>query len=278
MLKIKRKSLLYKRGVEYADFCLNHVEGCAHGCTFPCYAFQMAKRFGKVKTYSDWIKPKLVSNALELLDNEIPKYKDQIKFVHLCFMTDPFMYKKKEVRDMTLKIIEKLNKNNIRCTVLTKGIYPKALTNKKKYGISNEYGITLVSLDDNFKKDFEPYSAPYKERIKALKYLHDNGLKTWVSIEPYPTPNLDKNQNLSKLLNNIKFADRIIFGKLNYNVVSSRFKDNHLFYEECTNQVIEFCKTNNIDYHIKFGTLMQYNQKTEVIFKKPIQTAPVISI
>jgi len=278
MLKIKRKSLLYKSGVEYADFCLNHVEGCAHGCNFPCYAFQMAKRFGKVKTYSDWIKPKLVSNALELLDNEIPKYKDQIKFVHLCFMTDPFMYKKKEVRDMTLKIIEKLNKNNIRCTVLTKGIYPKALTNKKKYGISNEYGITLVSLDDNFKKDFEPYSAPYKERIKALKYLHDNGLKTWVSIEPYPTPNLDKNQNLSKLLNNIKFADRIIFGKLNYNVVSSRFKDNHLFYEECTNQVIEFCKTNNIDYHIKFGTLMQYNQKTEVIFKKPIQTAPVISI
>jgi len=278
MLKIKRKSLLYKSGVEYADFCLNHVEGCAHGCNFPCYAFQMAKRFGKVKTYSDWIKPKLVSNALELLDNEIPKYKDQIKFVHLCFMTDPFMYKKKEVRDMTLKIIEKLNKNNIRCTVLTKGIYPKALTNKKKYGISNEYGITLVSLDDNFKKDFEPYSAPYKERIKALKYLHDNGLKTWGSIEPYPTPNLDKNQNLSKLLNNIKFADRIIFGKLNYNVVSSRFKNNHLFYEECTNQVIEFCKTNNIDYHIKFGTLMQYNQKTEVIFNKPIKTAPVISI
>jgi len=278
MLEIKRKSLLYKSGVEYADFCLNHVEGCAHGCTFPCYAFQMAKRFGKVKTYSDWIKPKLVSNALELLDKEIPKYKDQIKFVHLCFMTDPFMYKQREVEDMTLKIIEKLNKDNIRCTVLTKGIYPKALTNKEKYGISNEYGVTLVSLNNDFKKDFEPYSALYLDRIKALKYLHDNGLKTWISIEPYPTPNLDKNQNLLKLLNNIKFVDRIIFGKLNYNVVSSRFKDNHLFYEGCTNQVIEFCKTNNIDYHIKFGTLMQYNQKTEVIFKKAIQTAPVISI
>ncbi len=278
MLKIKRKSLLYKSGVEYADFCLNHVEGCAHGCTFPCYAFQMAKRFGKVKTYSDWIKPKLVSNALELLDNEIPKYKDQIKFVHLCFMTDPFMYKQGEVQDMTLKIIEKLNKNNIRCTVLTKGIYPKILTNKEKYGTSNEYGITLVSLNNDFKKEFEPYSAPYLDRVKALKYLHDNGLKTWVSIEPYPTPNLDTNQNLSKLLNHIKFVDRIIFGKLNYNVVSSRFKENHIFYERCTNQVIEFCKTNNIDYHIKFGTLMQYNKKTEVIFKKVIQQpVPVAS-
>src|SRR3989338_3781959 len=95
--KIKRKSLLYKSGVEYADFCLNHVEGCAHGCEFPCYAKQMAKRFGKVKEDSDWLKPKLVENALDLLDVEIPKYKDQIKFVDLCFMTDPFMYKYPEV-------------------------------------------------------------------------------------------------------------------------------------------------------------------------------------
>ena len=46
---ISRSSLLYKSKVEYADFCINHVEGCSHGCTFPCYAFMMAKRFGKIK-------------------------------------------------------------------------------------------------------------------------------------------------------------------------------------------------------------------------------------
>jgi len=266
--KIKRKSLLYKTGVEYADFCLNHVEGCAHGCKFPCYAMNMAKRFGKIKDYSDWIKPKLVSNALELLDKEIPKYKDQIKFVHLCFMTDPFMYKYKEVDDMTLKIIEKLNKNNIKCTVLTKGIYPKVLSNTEKYGALNEYGITFVSLNKEFKKEFEPYSAPYLDRVKALKYLHDNGLKTWVSLEPYPTPNIDTNQNLSRLLDKISFVDRIIFGKLNYNVESSKFKNNASFYEECAHQVIEFCEMNIIDYHIKFGTQEKYNKKTEKIFKK----------
>ena len=113
MQKTVRRSLLYKSGVEYADFCLNHVEGCAHGCKYPCYAMQMARRFGRVKNYNDWLKPKLVSNALELLDKEIPIYKDQIKFVHLCFMTDPFMYKYKEVADMSLKIIERLNKDNI---------------------------------------------------------------------------------------------------------------------------------------------------------------------
>ena len=268
MKTIKRKSLLYKSNVEYADFCLNHVEGCAHGCKFPCYAMQMAKRFGKIKTYQDWIKPKLVENALELLDKEIPKYLGKIKFVHLCFMTDPFMYKQKEVKDLTLKIIEKLNQNAIKCTILTKGVYPKTLTNKEKYGLLNEYGITLVSLNKNFKKEFEPHSAPYLERIKSLKHLHNQGLRTWVSIEPYPTPNLDKNQNLKEILNKISFVDRIVFGKLNYNVESSRFKDNQEFYEKYANQVIEFCKINNIDCHIKFGTQKQYNQRTEVLFRK----------
>ena len=110
---INRSSLLYKSKVEYADFCINHVEGCAHGCRFPCYAFNMAKRFGKVKTYAEWCKPKLVKNALELLDKEIPKYKNEIKYVHLCFTTDPFMYKYPEVTDMTLNIIHKLNSNGI---------------------------------------------------------------------------------------------------------------------------------------------------------------------
>ena len=105
---ISRSSLLYKSKVEYADYCINHVEGCSHGCKFPCYAFMMAKRFGKVKSYAEWIKPKIVKNALELLDKEIPKYKSHIKFVHLCFTTDPFMYQQEEVADMTLKIIEKL--------------------------------------------------------------------------------------------------------------------------------------------------------------------------
>lgn len=267
MLKTTHKSLLYKSSVEYADFCINHVEGCSHGCTFPCYAMQMAKRFGKIKTYEDWIKPKLVKNALELLDKEIPKYKDQIKFVHLCFMTDPFMYKQPEVKDMTCKIIEKLNQANIPCTVLTKGVYPKELTDLNKYGVNNEYGITLVSLKEDFKRRFEPYSAPYLGRIKSLKIIHDAGLKTWVSMEPYPTPNLAK-QDLNKILEKISFVDKIIFGKLNYNVQSSQFKDNESFYEQCANQVIAFCKKHKIQYHIKYGTKKIDNYKTAELFAK----------
>lgn len=274
---ITRSSLLYKSKVEYADFCINHIEGCSHGCKFPCYAYMMASRFGKVKSYKEWLKPKIVKNALELLDKEIPRYKNEIKFVHLCFTTDPFMYQYPEVEDMSLKIIKKLNSNGIRCTVLTKGIYPKELTDTKKYGKNNEYGITLVSLDNNFKKRFEPFSAFYKGRIKSLKRLHDAGLKTWISMEPYPTPNLVK-QDLLNLLKEVSFVDNIIFGKLNYNCESSNFPDNKEFYNECAKIVESFCKKRGIKYHIKYGTKNLDNKSTSKIFKKtPLVSFQIIN-
>ena len=52
--------------------------------------------------YAKWCEPKLVINALELLDNEIPKLKDKIKSVQLCFTTDPFMYGYEEIQKMSL--------------------------------------------------------------------------------------------------------------------------------------------------------------------------------
>jgi len=213
----------------------------------------MKKRCGIVKTYEEWCKPKIVSNALGLLDKEIPKYKNKIKYVHLCFSTDPFMYGQEQVCDLSLKIIDKLNANNIRCTVLTKGVFPSELGNRNSCNNKNEYGITLVSLNEKFRKAFEPNSAKFRDRIDSLKYLHRKGFKTWVSMEPYPTPNLVK-QDLMKLLEAVSFVDKIVFGRLNYNVKSSEFKYSKEFYNSLALAVVKFCKKNKIACHIKQGT------------------------
>ncbi len=269
---VKRKSLMNQTKVEYGTYAINHIECCSHGCKYPCYANLMSRSWGKIKNYEEWLHPKIVENALDILENEIRQCKENIPFVHLSFMTDPFMYDAlnkrnyKHIKELTLKIIEKLNKNNIKVTVLTKGLLPSELKSERKYSRKNEYGITLVSLNQDFKKKFEPFSAPFDERIETLRKLHDIGCKTWTSIEPYPTPNIIK-QDIDEILNKISFVDKIIFGKINYNRKSSNFEENEEFYKKTTIKIIEFCKKNGKEYHIKEGTPYT-SEETSRIFNK----------
>jgi DNA repair photolyase len=253
MEQINRKTLLYKTGVEYGDYTVNHVLGCSHGCKYPCYAMMMAKRFGKINTYEEWCEPKIASNALELLRREIPRLKDKIKSVQLCFSTDPFMYGYPEVAQMSVEIIRILNAAGIKCTALTKGVLPKELAN---LAYDNEYGITLISLDEGFRTRMEPNSAPYGDRINSLRRLHELGRKTWVSIEPYPTPNIIE-QDYTEILEAVSFVDKIIFGRLNYNADVSRYKDHKAFFNALAEQTIEFCQTHGKQYHIKSGTITE---------------------
>lgn len=248
---IERKSMLYRTGVEYGDYTMNHVLGCSHGCKYPCYAFMMARRFGKTVSYEDWLEPYLVSNTLEILDKDIPRLKSRINSVHLCFTTDPFMYGYEEIKSMSLAAIRKLNDAGIKCTVLTKGLLPNELATFSK---ENEYGITLISLNEEYRKRVEPGAASYKDRLAALRYLHDKGCKTWVSIEPYPTPNLIE-QDLDDILEAIAFADKIIFGRTNYNKEITGYHNHRAFYNGQAEKVIHFCTSRSIQYHIKEKTI-----------------------
>ena len=139
----------------------------------------------------------------------------------------------------------------LKCTALTKGILPMELA---QLSPENEYGITLVSLDEGFRKEMEPNTAPYRERIAALRALHDAGCKTWVSIEPYPTPNFIE-QDLNKILDAISFCDKIIFGRLNYNKKVSEYKEHKAYFNELATQIIAYCEANGKQYHIKDGTI-----------------------
>ena len=253
MKSITRKTMLYKTGVEYGDYTMNHVFGCVHGCKYPCYAYLLKKRFGEVSSYEEWLEPKIVSNTLELLDEEIPRLKDNIQSVQLCFTTDPFMYGYDEVAEMSIAAIKKLNKAGIKCSVLTKGILPISLAYESK---ENEYGITLISLDEDYRKRMEPGAAPLQARIQALRDLSEKGCKTWISMEPYPTPNLVE-QDLGSILDEVKFVNKIIFGRTNYSKEVSAFHNHKDFYNKCAKQVITFCQKHKIVFHIKDGTITE---------------------
>ncbi len=268
MKTITRKSMLYKTKVEYGDYTMNHVLGCSHGCKYPCYAMMMAKRFGKVRSYAEWCEPVLVSNTIELLDKEIPRLKTKIHHVQLCFTTDSFMYGHDDVCRMSIEAIKRLNEDEIPCVVLSKGVLPIELA---EYSKRNVYGITLVSLDERYREEYEPGAAPYDDRITALKKLHDRGCRTWVSMEPYPSPNIIE-QELLPVLERVSFADRIIFGRTNYNKLVSSYPNIKSWYNDRAREVMKFCVDNGIDYHIKSGTLTGGEQGAES------NTSPILAV
>jgi len=242
METVRRKSLLYRSGLGF--WCLNHVQGCAHGCRYPCYASLMARRYGRAKDEADWRRPRRVENAVELLERELSRRRERLDVVHLCLTTDPFMFGYPEVAATSLALVARLNAHGVRASVLTKGLLPMELAGER-FDRRNVLGISLVSLDEGFRRRFEPGAAPYAERIAALGRLHAAGCRTLVHVEPYPTPNIVK-QDVRSLLEAVAFVDELYFGGWNYSPLAGAYGDRDAFYREQARIVRAFCRETRI--------------------------------
>lgn len=135
--------------------------------------------------YEDWCEPKLAENALEILDKEIPKLREKINSVHLCFTTDPFMVGYPEVSQMSIEIIKKLNAAGVKCSTLTKGLSPIELSNLSR---ENEYG-TILMVDSNIQREnlsLMEKARSYRMKLDAIRHQgtsRQNVEKSEVSAE-----------------------------------------------------------------------------------------------
>lgn len=256
----EKGKLLYDSGVEYADDALNHVARCLHGCLY-CYAFAGERCHGRVRTRDEWTTDiGLVANAAARIGGELDRKRNPVKRIHLCFTSDPFMWDADheqmvpEVAEATIEVIKAINARNIPVTVLTKGQYPDL--DLGSLHPDNQYGITVASLEEGFRREWEPGAPPVELRIEGLRRLADQGARTWVSVEPYPTPNLDPGAgNPIPLLEELAFIDKFIFGQLNYVSEATKYlKADPDFYLRVALKVQSWCEAHGKLLHIKSST------------------------
>ena len=107
-----------------------------------------------------------------------------------------------------------------------------------------------------YRERMEPGAASLQDRLSGLRLLSEAGSKTWVSMEPYPTPNLIE-QDLGTLLEAVSFTDKIIFGRTNYSKEVNAYELHKQFYKGCAQQVIDFCEQQRNAYHIKEKTISE---------------------
>lgn len=224
------------RAREYSPFALNYFTGCDHGCQY-CYVPRIMKTFNSAYIHEN------VSCNIEGIEKEAERFsksKNHDKQILLSFTGDPYCgFESGE----TSYVLKALLAADCHVSVLTKNPH-KAM---KDIAIMKEFehfkiGTTLTCLYNSDSLKWEPDAPLGGHRIKALKDLADQGIKTWASFEPviYPFQTIDMIKAVSG------FIDHVKIGKMNNNPIAECIDWKAFLHEAVT-----LCRSLGMKFYIK---------------------------
>ncbi|MDR3022107.1 MAG: hypothetical protein LBU60_05505 [Clostridiales bacterium] len=106
-------------------------------------------------------------------------------------------------------------------------------------------GTTLTFFNENKSKFWEPNANLSKQRIEALKILHENDIKTHASFEPCIEPE----ESLKIMKESLPYVDHYKVGILNHNKTITDGKD----WENYLNEVLAMLRPLNKEIYVKNG-------------------------
>lgn len=185
---ISKKILTDTKGFLDSEFThsLNPYSGCAFQCKY-CYVREMPIQKYKEIPWGEWIDIK--TNAAENYRNEIIKLRKKEKPVSIFFSsaTDPYQPIERKA-EITRSILEEMIANppdfvqiQTRSPLVTRDI-DLLLQLKEKCEVL--VSMTIETNSEKVKRIFAPYAPGIKMRLKALKEVHDAGIRTQASISP----------------------------------------------------------------------------------------------
>lgn len=175
---IQARSVLSRSGIDGVSYCVNPYVGCAHGCSY-CYASFMKKYTGHHEPWGEFVDVKV--NAPVVLERQVSRARPGRVF--LSTVTDPYQPAEKAYR-VTRSCLEVLSASPFPVDILTKS--PLVLRDLDILARLRgaEVGMTITTDDDGVRRVFEPGVPPIRERVEALKTLHEAGLATYAFIGP----------------------------------------------------------------------------------------------
>lgn len=235
-------SIIYQpkgKAREYSPLACNVYIGCNHQCKY-CYAPRI--QFKKPKDYKEPIPKRNILNNLEI---DCKKYAYTDKNVLLCFMSDPYNIREKELK-ITREALKLFFKFNIPISILSKA--GKQVLDDidifKKFKNHIQIGSTLTFDNEKDSKEWEPEADIPENRIETLKILKENNIITWASFEPV----IRINQSLNMIKKSLKYVDIYKIGKLNNYQGLDKNMDWNYFLKEALN----ILRTNNKKIYIKY--------------------------
>jgi len=195
LLPIERRSEVLKRSV---FGCLRDVpsinitKGCLHSCVY-CYArgFPEAPPEKEVHVYK---------NLPEVLERELSRKKRLPSWISFSTASDAFQ-DIDDVLKITYSCMKLILERGTGISFLTKGYIPDDFVELfKKYSKMVKARIGIVSLDDGYKRLFEPFSASSVGRLQNIKRLIGAGIEVSVRIDPVIPSITDSEKDIDDLL------------------------------------------------------------------------------
>lgn len=211
VVKTRAKEIYTKTKLPGSDFVINQYVGCGHKCSY-CYA-RFISRWKGYGDWGSWVEAKV--NAPELVKNKyVPGW------VFMSSVSDAYQPIEKELR-LTRKVLENMDKN-IKLSILTKSDLVLRDIDIFKQFKEIEIGLTINSFKDKEKELFEPNSPGFDQRLKVLKTLKENRIKTFAFISPI-IPGL---MDLDKVISETKdYVDYFWFEVINMRGAGKEFSE-----------------------------------------------------
>lgn len=172
--EIQTNDYLTKSNLPASDYVINPYVGCTHGCRY-CYASFMKRFTSHKEKWGEFID-------IKLCDKKIDLKKISGKNVFLSSVTDCYN-KFEEKYKITRNILEQLVDSDCYLSISTKSkliLRDIDLFKKMKHLV---VCMSINTLDEKFRNDMDNAST-IKERMEALKELHNNGIYTVLFLSP----------------------------------------------------------------------------------------------
>ncbi len=159
-------------------YVVNPYTGCQHACSY-CYARFMKRFTGHTEPWGQFVDVKV--NAPDLLRRQIlRKRPDTVWISGVC---DPYQPLERKY-GLTRQCLEILVDAAWPLVIQTRSpLVLRDLDTLKRAG-DCEVGLSITTADDATRRLFEPNAPPISERLRALRELHEAGIRTYAMIAP----------------------------------------------------------------------------------------------
>lgn len=175
---------------------INITRGCFHSCVY-CYArgFTDAPPKGEIYLYE---------NLHEMLERELKRKRKLPSWVSFSTASDAFQ-DIDEILKITYNVMKLLLERGIGVSFLTKGYIPSEfieLFRNSPYLIKARIGI--VSLNEDYRRLFEPFSVHPIKRFSNIRNLINAGIDVSVRVDPIMPRITDLEESMEHMIKRLK--------------------------------------------------------------------------